>query len=84
MKWLKVYEDFKVNNKGSGLITKDDIIECIKSGGVIFSNTVMNYPDNDPESAIVPLSIDEDGLISVDIDGDIYSVDIKNVEKVEF
>lgn len=30
MKWLKLFEDFKLNNKEGSLITLDDIIKCIK------------------------------------------------------
>lgn len=84
MKWVKLFEDFKTNNKEGNLITEDDIIKCIKSGGVIYSTIVKDYPDNNPDEPIKPVSIDEDGLITVDIDGNQYSVDIKSVEKVEF
>lgn len=84
MKRLKLFEDFKVNNSESDLITEEDLIRCIKSGGVIYSTIIKNYPDNDPEVALSPVSIDEDGLITVDIDGNEYSVDIKDVEKIEF
>jgi hypothetical protein len=84
MKWIKLFEDFKTNNQEGDLITEDDIIKCIKSGGVIYSTIVKDYPDNNPDEPIKPVSIDEDGLITVDIDGNQYSVDIKSVEKVEF
>ena len=84
MRWIKLFEDFKTNNQEGDLITEDDIIKCIKSGGVIYSTIVKDYPDNNPDEPIKPVSIDEDGLITVDIDGNQYSVDIKSVEKVEF
>jgi hypothetical protein len=84
MKWLKLYEDFKNNNQEGNLISEDDIIKCIKSGGVIYSSIIKDYPDNNPDEPLNPVSIDEDGLITVEIDGDDYSIDIKNVEKVEF
>jgi hypothetical protein len=84
MKWLKLYEDFKNNNQEGNLISEDDIIKCIKSGGVIYSSIIKDYPDNNPDEPLNPVSIDEDGLITVEIDGDEYSIDIKNVEKVEF
>lgn len=84
MKWIKLFEDFKNNNQEGSLITQDDIINCIKSGGVIYSTIIKDYPDNNPEEPLNPVSIDEDGLITVEIDGSEYSVDIKNVEKVEF
>lgn len=84
MKWIKLFEDFKTNNQEGDLITEDDIIKCIKSGGVIYSTIVKDYSDNNPNDPIKPVSIDEDGLITVDIDGNQYSVDVKSVEKVEF
>jgi hypothetical protein len=84
MKWIKLFEDFKTNNKEGTLLSEEDIIKCIKSGGVIYSSIIKDYPDNNPDEPLNPVSIDEDGLITVEIDGDEYSIDIKNVEKVEF
>jgi len=84
MRYIKLFEDFKKNNKEGSLISEDDIIKCIKSGGVIYATIIKNYPDNNPDDPINPVSIDEDGLITVEIEGNEYSVDIKNVEKIEF
>jgi hypothetical protein len=84
MKWIKLFEDFKTNNKEGTLLSEEDIIKCIKSGGVIYSSIIKDYPDNNPDEPLNPVSIDEDGLITVEIDGNEYSIDIKNVEKVEF
>lgn len=84
MRYVKLFEDFKKNNEEGSLISEDDIIECIKSGGVIYATIIKNYPDNNPEDPINPVSIDEDGLITVEIEGNEYSIDIKNVEKIEF
>lgn len=84
MKWIKLFEDFKQNNEEGTLITQDDIIKCIKKRGVIYATIVKEYPNNDPKDPITPVDIDEDGLITVDIDGKKYSIDLKNVEKIEF
>lgn len=84
MKRLKLFEDFKLNNEEGELITVDDIIKCIKNNGVIYTSIVKNYPNNNPEEPINPVSIDDDGLITVDIDGSEYNVDIKDVEKIDF
>jgi hypothetical protein len=84
MRYVKLFEDFKKNNEEGSLISEDDIIKCIKSGGVIYATIIKNYPDNNPDDPINPVSIDEDGLITVEIEGNEYSVDIKNVEKIEF
>lgn len=82
MKWIKLFEDFKQNNEEGTLITQDDIIKCIKDGGVIFTDIVHDLPDN-PTSGIRPVDIDEDGLITVEIDGKEYTVDLNDVKKIE-
>jgi hypothetical protein len=84
MRYIKLFEDFKKNNEEGNLISEDDIIKCIKSGGVIYATIIKDYPNNNPDDPINPVSIDEDGLITVEIEGNEYSVDIKNVEKIEF
>jgi hypothetical protein len=84
MKWIKLFEDFKQNNEEGTLITMDDIIDCIKKRGVIYATIVKNYPNNDPKKPITPVDIDEDGLITVDIDGKEYQIDLNDVEKIEF
>jgi hypothetical protein len=84
MKWIKLFEDFKQNNEEGTLITIDDIIKCIKKRGVIYSTIVKEYPGNDPKDPITPVDIDEDGLITVEIEGREYYVDLDDVEKIEY
>lgn len=78
MKWIKIFEDFKVNN-----ITVDDVINCIKNGGVIYATIIKDLPDNDPKVSLTPVSIDEDGLITIEFEGNEYEVNLKDVEKIE-
>lgn len=84
MKWIKLFEDFKQNNEEGTLITIDDIIKCIKERGVIYATIIKEFPENDPKDPITPVDIDEDGLITVKIDGKEYYVDLENVEKIEY
>ena len=84
MKWIKLFEDFKQNNEEGTLITIDDIINCIKKRGVIYATIIKEYPGNNPKDPITPIDIDEDGLITVEIDGEEYYVDLDNIEKVEY
>ena len=84
MKWIKLFEDFKQNNEEGTLITIDDIINCIKKRGVIYATIIKEYPGNNPKDSITPIDIDEDGLITVDIDGGEYYVDLDQVEKIEY
>ena len=79
MKYLKLYDNFKQTR-----ISKDDIINCIDNGGVIYTNIVKDYPDNNPNEPIKPLSIDEDGLVTVDINGNDYEVDLSNITRIEY
>lgn len=84
MKWIKLFEDFKNNNTEGSLITQDDIIKCIKEGGVLYSTSVKNYPGNKEDNPIVPISIDDDNTIIVDIDGSEYYVELNKVIRIEY
>ncbi len=84
MKRLKLFEDFKKNNEEGTLITQDDVINCIKDRGLIFSEIIHDYPGNDPKVGMIPLDIDEDGLITVEISGRQYNIDLSDVTKIEY
>ena len=79
MKHLKLFEDFKVAN-----ITNDDIIKCIKHGGVVYATIVKNLPNNDPKDPLKVVSVDNDGLITVEYEGSEYEINLKDVEKIEY
>jgi len=83
MKWIKLFEDFKKNNEEGTLITQEDIINCIKKGGLVFSTIVHDYPENDPKVGMKPIDIDNDGLITVEVDDKQYNIDLNDVEKIE-
>ena len=72
MKYIKLFEDhnWKI----------DRINSIIRSGGFIKSKFVKNLPDHNIDDPIRALSIDDDGLITVDVSGKEYEVDIENVE----
>jgi hypothetical protein len=84
MRYLKVYEDFKKNNEEGSLITIDDVVKCIKSGGVIYATTVKEFADNDPKAALKPVNVDDDGEVTVEFDGKEYEVNLKNIESIDF
>ena len=88
MRYLKFFESFKYKN-----FTQQDIRDCIiNSKGFIYATIINNLPDNIPNNPLRPVSIDDDGLITVQvldekgqpIDGSEYEVELKNVEKIEF
>lgn len=76
LNYLKCFEDFKQKN-----ITVGDIIKCINSDGFIVTDIVKDYIGeiNEP---VRPISVDDDGEISVEIDSQIYSVDLQDVKKI--
>jgi hypothetical protein len=79
MKHIKLFEDFKVKN-----ITVEDIMNCIQKSGSIYATIVKNFPDNDPKTPLKPVSVDEDGLVTIEYDGSEYEVDLNDVEKIEY
>lgn len=83
MKWIKIFEDFKKNNIEGTLITQDDIIMCIGENGSIYATIIKDFPGNNPKEPLTPIDIDEDGLITVEIDGKQYNIDLNDVEKIE-
>ena len=83
MRYVKLFEEFKKNNLEGTLITQDDIINCIKNRGLIYATIVKDFPENDPKEGLNPVDIDEDGLITVEIDNRAYYVDLNDVEKIE-
>ncbi len=62
---IMMFEDFKQKN-----ITPEDIVKCIDNGGVLYATIIENFPNNDPEIPLNPLSVDEDGMVTVELDGD--------------
>ena len=79
MKFIKTFENFKVKN-----ITSEDVRKTIKGGGKVFVTIIKNFPNNNPKEALTPVSLDDDGLVTVEYDGKEYEVDIKNVKKMEY
>jgi hypothetical protein len=84
MKWIKLFEDFKNNNEEGTLITQDDIINCIKKRGLVYATIVKDFPENNPKEGMTPVDIDEDGLVTVEYEGKEYTIDLNDIEKIEF
>ncbi len=85
MRYLKIYEDFKKNNQEGSLITNDDIINCIRNNGIVYATIIKDLQDNNPSKALKPVSIDDDGLVTIQYDdGNEYEVSLKNIEYIEY
>ena len=79
MRYLKLFEDFKSNN-----LTIEDIIRCVEHSGVAYATIVKDFPNNDPKEPMRVVSVDNDGLVTVEHNGKEYEIDLENVEKIEY
>lgn len=77
MRYLKIFEDFKVNN-----ITEEDIVNVIKNDGVLFTNSIKNLPDHIDTDPVKPVNVEGD-VITLDIDGEIYQTSLEFIERIE-
>lgn len=79
MNHIKLFEDFKQNN-----ITVNDIVKCIDGGGVIYATIIKDFKDNDPKESLIPVSVDDDGTVTINHEGTNYEVELKHVDKIEY
>jgi len=78
MKYLKLFEEYKVDN-----ITEQDIIDTIENDGKIKVSSVKDYPKHDKDKFITPVDIDGENIV-IDIDGQQYSTSLRFVTKIEY
>lgn len=76
--YIKCFEDFKQKN-----ITVEDIIKCIKSDGFIETDIVKGFSEEMPDK-VRPVSVDNDGEITVEINSKNYLVDLEDVKKITY
>jgi hypothetical protein len=79
MKWLKLFEDFEGSK-----VSIENIIDCIEKDGFIYTDIVKGYPQNDPKEPLKPVDIGENGTITIDLDGNLYEVELKDVNKIDY
>jgi hypothetical protein len=78
-RYIALFEDFKKNNLDGNLISIDDIIKTIKDGGAIRATIIEGRPDHDENDELKPISIDDDGLVIVEIEGNEYYINIEDI-----
>lgn len=76
---ILMFENFKQNN-----ITVEDIIQCINNGGDVYATIVKSMPNNDPKEPLHPVSVDDDGLVTVEYQGKNYEIDLLDIDRIEF
>lgn len=74
---IKLFDQFEYSR-----FSEDDIISVIKNGDFIYVKNIKNLPDHEEENPVRPLDIDDDGLITIEVDGKDYEVNLKNVIKL--
>ncbi len=78
MKYLKLFEEYKVDN-----ITEEDIIDTIEHDGKIKVTSITDFPEHNKDEYIRPVDI-QDGVIMVEIDGQLYRTELKFVNTLEY
>ncbi len=72
MKHLKYFES----------VTVEDVIGCIEDENMLYIKAVPGLPDHNPEEAVRPVSITDDGIISLEINGEYHDASLRNVTKI--
>lgn len=72
MKHLKYFE----------AVTQEDVIECIEDGNLLYVKAIPDLADHNPEKPVRPVSITDDGIVSVEIDGEYHDVFLRNIPKI--
>ncbi len=75
---IKRFENFEYPR-----FSEKDIINAIKRKDYIYVKNIKNLPDHNDEDPVRPLDIDTDGLITIEVDGKDYEVDLKNVIRLD-
>ena len=79
MKYLKIYEKFKV-----GKFSIEDIENAIIGGKGLYASIIKDLPDNDPKLLLKIVDVDKDtGEVSVLYDNQIKYLDLEDVEEIE-
>ena len=79
MKYLKIYEEFKV-----GKFSIEDIENAMIGGRGLYASIIKDLPDNDPKLLLKIIDVDKDtGEVSVLYDNQIKYLDLDDVEEIE-
>jgi hypothetical protein len=50
----------------------------------LYASTIKNFAEADPNKALIPVSIDNEGLITVLYDNEEHEVHLHNVDKIDY
>jgi|688.fasta_scaffold351193_4 hypothetical protein len=78
MNYLFLFEDFK-----TGKFRIEDLRRAWKNNKPIFSSILKDNPDHNKDNPLQIVDIDDSsGEISVVVSGDVYYLDLEDVEKI--
>lgn len=84
MKIYKISEKYKLNNIEGDLIKEEDILNCIKTKGVIYTDIVEDLPEDIADMPLNPIDIDSEGNVTIEYGGDYHNVLLDNIKRVEY
>jgi len=73
MRYIKLYEEF-----GNSMRQKE-LLKAIQEKKKVFTNSIQDYSEFKKDESYLPVDIDNEGNIALDIDGDIYYTSINNI-----
>jgi len=77
MKYLFLYEDFE-----GGKFRYEDIYRAWKEKKPVFTSIVKDRPEHNKDMPLEIVDIDSTNELGVMIDGDIYYIDLSDIEKI--
>lgn len=74
---LKLFKEFS-----ESLFSLDDIVDLIETGGLIRVKNIKNLPDHNESDIVKPISVDDDGLITISTNSGEFEVEVNNVIEI--
>lgn len=74
---LKLFKEFSEST-----FSVDDIVKSIEDGYLLKVKNIKNLPDHNESDPVKPVSVDDDGLITISTNFGDFEVEIDNVIEI--
>jgi len=74
---LKLFKEFSEST-----FSVDDIVKSIEDGYLLKVKNIKNLPDHNESDPVKPVSVDDDGLITISTNFGDFEVEINNVIEI--
>lgn len=74
---LKLFREFSEST-----FSVDDIVKSIEAGDLLRVKNIKNLPDHDESDPVKPISVDDDGLVTISTDSGDFEVTIDNIKEI--